>query len=433
MAYNMFTTQPPTNRRNNRQNDQRQGDQRRPQQPPQKQVPTPRPPLVDTTNYDLVDIKNWDELDIKPELLRGIYAYGYETLSPIQRKAIVPLLNRRDVIGQAQSGTGKTATFSIGALNIVDLQSKTTQVLILSPTRELSKQTHKVVSTLGNMMDGLIVQNIVGGTYVDEDISIYNKNIPHIAVGCPGRAYDLIRRGVIAGNAIKLVIIDEADEMLSAGFSEQLYNIFQHFSQTIQVALFSATLPENIFDITRELMHTPVSITVKAEQLTLEGISQYFVAVENDQQKYMTLKDLYSFFSFSQCIIYCNSKNRVMDLHEAMQNDGFPTCCIHSDMEADVRDESFAKFRSGEARVLISTNITARGIDVQQVSTVINFDVPRDVHSYLHRIGRSGRWGRKGVGINFITRRDVFKIKEIEAYYACEINALPENLESIMR
>ena len=180
-------------------------------------------------------------------------------------------------------------------------------------------------------------------------------------------------------------------------------------------------------------MHTPVSITVKAEQLTLEGISQYFVAVENDQQKYMTLKDLYSFFSFSQCIIYCNSKNRVMDLHEAMQNDGFPTCCIHSDMEADVRDESFAKFRSGEARVLISTNITARGIDVQQVSTVINFDVPRDVHSYLHRIGRSGRWGRKGVGINFITRRDVCKIKEIEAYYACEINALPENLESIMR
>lgn len=431
MASNMFTTQPSYNRRN-RQHDQRQQQQQQ-QQPPQQQPPVPRPPVVDSTDYDTVDVKNWDELEITPDLLRGIYAYGYETLSPIQKKAIVPILNGRDVIGQAQSGTGKTATFSIGALNSIDLKSKTTQVLVLSPTRELSKQTHKVISTLGLMMDGLIVQNIVGGTYVEEDISIYKRKIPHIAVGCPGRASDLLRRRVIDGNAIKMIIIDEADEMLSAGFRDQLYNIFQHFSRTIQVVLFSATLPENIFEITSEIMHTPVTITVKAEQLTLEGISQYFVAIDNDQQKYATLKDLYAYFSLSHCIIYANSKNRVIDLHDAMQKDGFPVCCIHSDMEPDVRDESFTKFRSGEARVLISTNVTARGIDVQQVSTVINFDIPKDVHSYLHRIGRSGRWGRKGVGINFITRRDVFKMKELEEYYACEINPLPENLETIMR
>ena len=442
MASNMFTTQPSYNRRN-RQYDQRdrqdqRNDQRNDQrqdyrQQQQQQKPIPRPPVVDETDYDTVDVKSWDELEIVPELLRGIYAYGYETLSPIQKKAIVPILNGRDVVGQAQSGTGKTATFSIGALNSVNLASKTTQVLVLSPTRELSKQTHKVISTLGNMMDGLVVQNIVGGTYVEEDISIYKKKIPHIAVGCPGRANDLLRRRVIDGAAIKMVVIDEADEMLSAGFRDQLYNIFQHFNSTIQVVLFSATLPENIFEITSEIMHTPVTITVKAEQLTLEGISQFFVAIENDQQKYATLKDLYAYFSLSHCIIYANSKNRVIDLHDAMQKDGFPVCCIHSDMDPDVRDESFTKFRSGEARVLISTNVTARGIDVQQVSTVINFDIPKDVHSYLHRIGRSGRWGRKGVGINFITRRDVFKMKELEEYYACEINPLPENLESIMR
>jgi superfamily II DNA/RNA helicase len=230
-----------------------------------------------------------------------------------------------------------------------------------------------------------------------------------------------------------MIIIDEADEMLSIGFKDQLYNIFQNFSHSIQVVLFSATLPDNIFEITNQFMKTPVTITVKAEQLTLDGISQYFVALDNDQQKYGTLKDLYSFLSVSQCIIYCNSKARVVDLHEAMQADGFPVCCIHSDMTADERDESFNKFKIGEARVLLSTNITARGIDIQQVSVVINFDVPRDVHTYLHRIGRSGRWGRKGVGLNFMTRRDVFKMKEIEEYYSCQINELPGNLESIMR
>lgn len=397
----------------------------------------PQPEPVDTTDYTIDytkrEIKNWDDLEVKPDLLRGIYAYGYESPSPIQKKATVPILDGRDVVGQAQSGTGKTATFSIGALNVVDLTSKTTQVLVLSPTRELSKQTHKVITALGCMMEGLVVQNIVGGTYVEEDIAIYKKNIPHIVVGCPGRAYDILRRHVIDGLGLKMIIIDEADEMLSEGFKDQLYDIFQHFSKKIQVLLFSATLPDNISDITTQFMKTPVSITVKAEQLTLEGISQFFVAVENDQQKYATLKDLYAFFSVSQCIIYCNSKNRVIDLFEAMQKDGFPVCCIHSDMSAEDRNNSFDKFKIGEARVLLSTNVTARGIDVQQVSVVINFDIPRCEHTYLHRIGRSGRWGRKGVGINFINRRDIFKMKEFEEYYNCEINELPANLDSIMR
>ena len=251
-------------------------------------------------------------------------------------------------------------------------------------------------------------------------------------VGCPGRAFDILRRRIIDGSLIKMVVIDEADEMLSAGFKDQIYNIFQMFNRNIQVVLFSATLPENIFEITTKFMKTPVTIMVKAEQLTLEGISQYFVAIENDQQKYATLKDIYSFLSLSQCIIYCNSVNRVVDLFEAMQQDGFPVCCIHSEMDSEVRDESFTKFRVGEARVLISTNVTARGIDVQQVGVVINFDIPKCVHNYLHRIGRSGRWGRKGVGINFMTRRDVFKMKEFEEYYACQIEPLPENLSNIM-
>jgi len=430
---NIFTTpQHSNNRGSNRRTSQNQQPQTQSHYKVQSTPPV-EIEIKDTTDYENLEIKNWDDLEIRPELLRGIYGYGYETLSPIQKKAIAPILNKRDVIGQAQSGTGKTATFAIGALNSVNLESKTTQVLVLSPTRELSKQTHKVISTLGNVMEGLVVQNIVGGTCVDEDISIYNKNTPHIVVGCPGRAYDILRRRIIDGSSIKMVVIDEADEMLSAGFKDQIYNIFQMFNRNVQVVLFSATLPENIFEITTKFMKTPVTIMVKAEQLTLEGISQYFVAIDNDQQKYATLKDIYSFLSFSQCIIYCNSVNRVVDLYEAMKQDGFPVCCIHSEMDSEVRDESFTKFRVGEARVLISTNVTARGIAVQQVGVVINFDIPKCVHNYLHRIGRSGRWGRKGVGINFMTRRDVFKMKEFEEYYACEINPLPENLSNIMR
>jgi superfamily II DNA/RNA helicase len=176
-------------------------------------------------------------------------------------------------------------------------------------------------------------------------------------------------------------------------------------------------------------MRNPIKITVQAEQLTLEGIFQFYVAVEDDRQKYATLKDIFSYISLSQCIIYCNSLKRVADLFEAMREDGFPVCCIHSGMDKVARQEAFTDFRVGKSRVLISSNVTSRGIDIQQVSTVINFDIPKCVHNYLHRIGRSGRWGRKGAGINFVTRRDMSKIKEIEAHYASEIKEMPPNLD----
>lgn len=260
------------------------------------------------------EISNWDDLNISPDLLRGIYSYGFEKPSPIQKRAITPIIEQRDIIGQAQSGTGKTAAFSIGLLSHVNVKDQFTQALVLSPTRELTTQSCKVIRSIGSMMDGLTVQTLVGGTYVEEDISIFKKNPPHVIVGCPGRVFDMMRRNVIACKKIKIVVIDEADELLSSGFKEQLYNIFQYFNNDIQVALFSATLPENIYEITNKFMRNPVKIIVKAEQLTLEGISQYFVAINDDQQKYSTLKDLYSFISVSQCIIYCNSVKRVVDL-----------------------------------------------------------------------------------------------------------------------
>ena len=277
-------------------------------------------------------------------------------------------------------------------------------------------------------MDGLKVHALFGGSKIEESSSFSSKNTPHVICGCPGRVYDMMRRDRIRSKDIKLIILDEADEMLSSGFKEQVYNIFQYLSSTIQVALFSATLPESITPIIQKIMRNPVKIVVKKEMLTLEGIKQYYIAVDDDRQKYATLKDLFSYLSVSQCIIYCNSVRRVSDLYEAMKEDEFPVCCIHSNMEKAARDAAFNDFRNGNSRVMISSNVTARGFDIQQVSIVINFDLPKCVHTYLHRIGRSGRWGRKGVGINFITRRDVSKIKEIEGHYSCQIDEMPNDL-----
>lgn len=381
------------------------------------------------TNDSSFMFDTWDDLDINTDILRGIYAYGFERPSPIQRRAIKPIIEGRDIIAQAQSGTGKTATFSIGALSILKLEENYTQVLILSPTRELTNQTSSVIKSIGGMLDNLRVQTLFGGSSVEETSDFLRKNIPHVICGCPGRVNDMMRREKITSKQIKLVILDEADEMLSSGFKEQVYNILQYLSNDVQIALFSATLPDDIYNITTKIMRNPIKIAVKAEQLTLEGIFQFYVAVDDDRQKYATLKEIFSHISLSQCIIYCNSVKRVSDLYEAMREDGFPVCCIHSGMDKVARQDSFNEFRVGKSRVLISSNVTSRGIDIQQVSTVINFDIPKCIHNYLHRIGRSGRWGRKGAGINFITRRDISKIKEIESHYACEIKEMPSNMD----
>lgn len=396
-----------------------------------------------SSSYEIIEIKSWDELPISEDILRGIYAHGFEKPSPIQSKAILPIMQKKDVIAQAQSGTGKTAAFTVGALSRIDTNKNTTQVLILSPTRELSKQTTDVIKKIGSTMNGLRVELHVGGTptnstltptpsdsslrdMINAEDETPTKN-PHIVTGCPGRVFDMIKRRKIIVKNISLFILDEADELLSSGFKDQIYNIFQYLKNDVQVALFSATLPFHLSNITSKFMRDPVNIQVKAEQLTLEGITQYFVAVENDTQKYETLKDLYSFMCVSQCIIYCNSIKRVSDLYHSMVADGFPVCCIHSSMDKVARDDAYTEFRNGKYRVLISSNVTARGIDIQQVSVVINFDLGNCIHTYLHRIGRSGRWGRKGVGINFITRHDITKIKEIEKFYSTEIKELPSD------
>jgi translation initiation factor 4A len=385
------------------------------------------------TNETSIDeysaILKWDHLEAlcDSRILRGIYAYGFDAPSPIQQKAIKPMVARRDIVAQAQSGTGKTGCFTIGTLANIDTTKKVVQAILLSPTRELAMQTKSVVDSLGSFIDGLTTQLLVGGTSTDEAINNLKTNTPHIIVGCPGRIFDMLRRKRLSPQNLKLIVLDEADEMLSVGFKDQVYNIFEYMPKDIQVALFSATMPNELISLTDRFMRNPIKVLVKAEQLTLEGIRQYYVALDSDDIKYDCIKDIYGAASMAQCIIYCNSVSRVQDLYDAMTNDGYPVCQIHSGMEKAERVANYKSFSSGTNRVLISSNVTARGIDIQQVSTVINFDLPRDVHTYLHRIGRSGRWGRKGVGINFITRRDVRKLKEIESYYQTIIEEMPMN------
>jgi len=378
------------------------------------------------------EIKSWSDLDMKEELLRGIYCYGLENPSEIQKKTFRHIISGKDLYAQAQSGSGKTGAFTIGALQRVNTVMAETQIIVLAPTRELAKQISIVMTKIGSMMEGLIIKPVYGGTSIQKDaIDIKNK-IPHIIVGCAGRIFDMVNRKLLNMSTIRMMILDEADEMLSKSFKDQIYNIFQYLKQDVQVLLFSATMPPDFFAITNKFMRDPVKIVVKPEELTLECIQQYFIAVHDDHSKFEMLKALFSVISVCQTIIYCNSVKRVMDLYEAMTNEGYSACAIHSSMEKTEREEAFHSFRSGHSRVLISSNITARGIDIQQVSTVINFDVPNCCNTYLHRIGRSGRWGRKGCAINFITKRDTFTMRKIENHFKMNMSELPVNFTGMM-
>lgn len=367
-------------------------------------------------------INNWDDLNLKNNLLRGIYAYGFENPSEIQQKAILPIINGNDVIAQAQSGTGKTGAFSISTLQNIDTTKNECQALIISSTRELVMQIHSVINNLGSFIDKLNIKLLVGGTSVSTDIQSLQNNCPHIVVGTPGRIYDMIKRRKLNAYTIKLFVLDEADEMLSSGFKEQIHTIYQYFNENIQTAIFSATLPQEVLELTTKFMNNPINITMKPRELTLDGIKQSYIATANDDDKYNMLKNIYDRISIAQSIIFVNDVVRVTDLYNAMINDGFPVCHIHSGLSKDERENIINEFKANKFNVLISSNITARGIDIQTVNMVINFDIPKDVHTYLHRIGRSGRWGRKGHAINFVTQKDIYNMKKIEKYYNITID-----------
>ena len=368
-----------------------------------------------------IEIKKWDDLNINTSLLRGIYSYGFENPSQIQKKAIYPIINKKDVIAQAQSGTGKTGAFSISSLQYINVSLIETQVMIIVPTRELVLQIYKVIKGLSEFMENVNIKTLIGGTSVSNDIEELKKP-PHIIIGTPGRTFDMIKRNKINMLSIKLFILDEADEMLSRGFKEQIHTIFQYLNEKIQVAIFSATFPSEVLDLTNKFMNNPEKITIKKENLTLDGIQQTFIATMNDQEKLNWLISIYKQYNGGQSIVFVNDINRVTALYNEMKNNDFSVGCMHSSLTKDERYKVLHSFMSGNENILISSNIIARGIDIQQVNLVINFDIPNNVHTYLHRIGRSGRWGRKGNAINFVSERDVENMRRIENHYKVAIN-----------
>jgi translation initiation factor 4A len=383
------------------------------------------------TSADVVVYESFDAMGLRDELLRGIYAYGFEKPSAIQQRAIVPVIKGFDTIAQAQSGTGKTGTFGISILQRIDIDVPECQALVLAPTRELAQQIQKVTTALGDYMKAR-VHACVGGTQLREDITALREGV-HVVVGTPGRVYDLIQRGALKLNKLKLFVMDEADQMLDRGFKEQIYEIFAcGLPKDTQVALFSATMPSEALELTKKFMRNPVEILVKKEELTLDGIRQFYIAVDKEDWKLDTLCDLYETVTITQAIIYCNTRRKVDWLTEHMSKRDFTVSATHGDMEQKERDLIMNEFRSGATRVLITTDLLARGIDVQQVSLVINYDLPTNRENYIHRIGRSGRFGRKGVAINFITGDDVKYMKDIEEFYHTVVEEMPNTVADLL-
>ncbi|CAF0756695.1 unnamed protein product [Rotaria sp. Silwood1] len=392
-------------------------------------VPSMEPDGLIESNWTEV-VEQFDQMNLREPLLRGIYGYGFERPSAIQQRAIKPCILGHDVIAQAQSGTGKTATFAISILQQLDMDFKDCQALILAPTRELAQQIQKVVLALGDYM-GVTCHGCIGGTNVRDDMKRLEAGV-QIVVGTPGRVYDMLNRSALHSKNIKMFVLDEADEMLSRGFKEQIYDVFTTMPENVQVVLLSATMPSDVLEVTTKFMNDPIKILVKKEELTLEGILQFYVTVEREEWKLDTLCDLYETLTITQAVIFCNTRRKVDWLTEKMRGRDFTVSAMHGDMDQKERDIIMKEFRTGSSRVLITTDLLARGIDVQQVSLVINYDLPNNRENYIHRIGRGGRFGRKGVAINFVTDDDRRTLRDIEQFYNTQIQEMPMNVADLI-
>ena len=434
-----------------------------------KHEPKDHDSFEDTALPDDVKVcPSFDEMPLHTNLLRGIYSYGFEKPSAIQQRAIIPFIKGGDLIAQAQSGTGKTGAFTIGLLQRMNWSDRNCQALVLSPTRELAVQTEAVVSAIGEYLcDGPFCHTFVGMRATGAPRTATHNTTQHRWHACDGRPSEAPEGSADRGrhpgprlrrhqevcpedgppegiacfpllctlspflyraaprkqqHTTQCLCLDEADEMLSQGFSEQIYEIFKFLPKDVQVCLFSATMPPEVLDLTQKFMREPIRILVKKEQLTLEGIKQFYVAVE-EEFKLETLMDLYDSVSIAQSVIFCNTRRKVDWLAEKMNEKEFTVSFMHADMPKGEREKVMKIFRSGSSRVLISTDLLARGIDVQHVSIVINFDLPSNKENYLHRIGRSGRYGRKGVAINFVNTKDVPLLKELQVCRRPQPNA----------
>ena len=367
-----------------------------------------------------------EELGLNELVLKGIYNYGYEKPSPIQRVAIKPIIDKRDVVIQSHSGTGKTATFIIGLLQLMDQNIHEPQCIVISNTRELADQTYKVFKQLSFYTDikcNLCIGGDLQHKYTTDSIK------EQVIIGTPGRISDLLNKNIINKESIRLIIIDEADDVLSNSFRKQIKKIFQQIPKECQVVLVSATIHPEMSSLLEHIMKPNyMSILVKDDELTLDGIKQFYIHID-EQYKLSALMDLYKYMDIGQAIVYCNKKNKADELKYALMEKDFSTSILHGDLMQKEREEIMIDFRSGKTRLLITTDILSRGIDIQQVSLVINFDMPKYPQTYIHRIGR--RFGRKGCAINFVTRKEKNILGFIQKIYNTEIIPLPAMVQDL--
>ena len=374
------------------------------------------------------NFNSFDDMEfLSYELMRGIFDYGFKSPSHIQNLTIKNIYDGYDIIAQSQSGTGKTGAFTIGALSVIDVSQNYPQIIIMATTRDLATQIHYVISNISKHMN-IKISLAIGGTRIGGNSRDPYRHIrtSHILIGTPGRIFDYINRKAFDPKKIKMFIMDEADALLKDDFIEQIKIIYNELDNTCQVIIFSATYTDEILEIADSITQEPKKkILMKYEELSLDLIKQYKVEVRYENIKYSTLADLYTKLQIGQCIIFVNSINTVNMLEKRLTKDGFGVSKIHGELTTEQRTAVLKDFRLGLSRVLLATDILSRGIDIEQIGIVINYDLPHDYASYIHRIGRSGRFGKIGVAINFITNNDHQNLTDLEEHYKIKINDMP--------
>lgn len=359
-----------------------------------------------------MDVIKYVDSGIDERILRAVIEMGFENMTPIQASAIPVLLSGKDIIGQAQTGTGKTAAFGIPVLQNINPDSRELQAIILCPTRELAIQAAQEMHRFSKYMQGVRILPVYGGQDINRQIKALKGGV-QIVVGTPGRVMDHMRRKTLKLNDVKTVVLDEADEMLNMGFREDMETILKDIPGEHQTALFSATMPQAILDITTQYQKDAVHVKMTQKELTVSAISQYYYRIKK-QYKLEAVGRLLAYYSVKRCLIFCNTKRMVDELADSLKSKGFLADGLHGDLSQKQRDIVMNRFRNGNIQILIATDVAARGIDVEEVEAVFNYDIPDDIEYYVHRIGRTGRAGRQGRAFTFISGREVYKIKEIE-------------------
>ncbi|WP_338875532.1 DEAD/DEAH box helicase [Spirosoma sp. SC4-14] len=356
----------------------------------------------------------FSSLNISDDLLKAVTDMGFVSPSPIQAEAIPPILDGRDVIGQAQTGTGKTAAFGIPALELIDVQDRSVQTLILCPTRELALQVADEIRKLAKYKRGVRIEAIYGGDSIDRQIRSLRNGV-HIVIGTPGRVMDHMERNTLKLDNVKMMILDEADEMLDMGFREDIESILDDMPQERQTILFSATMSKPIMQITQKFQKNPVLVKVVKKELTNTNIEQVYFEVK-PKAKVEVMCRLIDMYDLKLLLVFCNTKRKVDEIVEDLQIRGYQAEGLHGDLRQAQRNNVMSKFRAGTTSILVATDVAARGIDVDDVDAVINFDIPLDEEYYVHRIGRTGRAGKSGRAFSMVGRDEKYRFREIQSY-----------------